>query len=85
METMAIMDMVTAVSEERSGADMAKEKKNAQAQAALGRDMSFGAAEAYKRLRTNLDFSMPDLGDGCKVIGITSSQKGEGIYHCADR
>ena len=57
---------------------MAKEKKNAQAQAALGRDMSFGAAEAYKRLRTNLDFSMPDLGDGCKVIGITSSQKGEG-------
>ena len=57
---------------------MAKEKKNAQSQAALGRNMSFGAAEAYKRLRTNLNFSMPDLGDGCKVIGITSALKGEG-------
>lgn len=75
---MVIIITATAMPEERGGADMAKEKKNAQVQAALGRDMSFGAAEAYKRLRTNLDFSMPDLGDSCKVIGITSSQKGEG-------
>lgn len=57
---------------------MAKEKKNVQSQVALGREMSFGAAEAYKRLRTNLDFSMPDLGEGCKVIGVTSALKGEG-------
>lgn len=57
---------------------MQKKKNDARGQAALGRDMSFGAAEAYKRLRTNLDFSMPDLGEGCKVIGVTSSLKGEG-------
>lgn len=57
---------------------MARETKNTEKQVALGRDMGFGAAEAYKRLRTNLDFSMPDLGEGCKVLGVTSSLKGEG-------
>ena len=57
---------------------MARETKNSEKQVALGRDMGFGAAEAYKRLRTNLDFSMPDLGEGCKVFGVTSSLKGEG-------
>lgn len=57
---------------------MARENKASEKQAALGRDMSFGAAEAYKRLRTNLDFSMPDLGEGCKILGVTSALKGEG-------
>lgn len=43
----------------------------------LGNNLSFAAAEAYKLLRTNLEFSVPD-GDGCKVIGVTSALRGEG-------
>lgn len=43
----------------------------------LGENLSFAAAEAYKMLRTNLNFSLPEA-DGCKIIGITSSLKGEG-------
>lgn len=43
----------------------------------LGKELSFAAAEAYKLLRTNLDFSLP-ADSGCRVIGITSSLKGEG-------
>ncbi len=39
--------------------------------------LSFAAAEAYKLLRTNLDFSLPDA-DGCKIIGVTSALSGEG-------
>lgn len=43
----------------------------------IGDNLSFSAAEAYKLLRTNLMFSMADE-DGCKVIGVTSSLRGEG-------
>lgn len=43
----------------------------------LGDKLSFGAAEAYKLLRTNLNFSFPNE-DGCKVIGVTSALRGEG-------
>ncbi|HIR30518.1 MAG TPA: CpsD/CapB family tyrosine-protein kinase [Candidatus Faecousia faecavium] len=43
----------------------------------LGENLSFGAAEAYKLLRTNLGFSLSD-STGCKVIGVTSAMKGEG-------
>ena len=43
----------------------------------IGPNLSFSAAEAYKLLRTNLGFSLPDQ-TGCKVIGITSSFSGEG-------
>lgn len=43
----------------------------------LGNNLSFAAAEAYKLLRTNLDFSLP-ADSGCRVIGVTSSLKGEG-------
>ena len=43
----------------------------------LGSNLSFAAAEAYKLLRTNLVFSIPNE-DGCKVIGVTSALKGEG-------
>lgn len=43
----------------------------------LGNNLSFAAAEAYKLLRTNLSFALP--GDKkCKIIGVTSSLKGEG-------
>jgi len=43
----------------------------------LGDNLSFAAAEAYKLLRTNLDFSIP-AKDKCKIIGVTSAMKGEG-------
>lgn len=43
----------------------------------IGAKLSFGAAEAYKLLRTNLSFSLPDES-GCKVIGVTSALRGEG-------
>lgn len=43
----------------------------------LGRNLSFGASEAYKLLRTNLEFSVADEGK-CKVIGVTSALRGEG-------
>mgnify|MGYP003290771363 CR=1 FL=1 len=43
----------------------------------LGDNLSFAAAEAYKLLRTNLDFSLPATG-GCQFIGVTSALKGEG-------
>ncbi len=43
----------------------------------LGDGLSFGAAEAYRLLRTNLNFSLPDTV-GCKIIGLTSTLRGEG-------
>ena len=43
----------------------------------LGGNLSFAAAEAYKLLRTNLNFSIPN-GKECKIIGVTSALKGEG-------
>lgn len=42
----------------------------------VGKGLSFGAAEAYKLLRANLAFSLPDNGKS-KVIGVTSSLRGE--------
>lgn len=58
-------------------------KKNAKSEAIIerrtmiGARMNFASSEAYKVLRTNLMFSFPD-NDSCKVIGTTSSFKGEG-------
>ena len=43
----------------------------------IGNKMNFAAAEAYKRLRTNLLFSIAGE-EKCRVIGVTSSLKGEG-------
>lgn len=43
----------------------------------LGDRLSFAASEAYKLLRTNLDFALPDE-QGCRVVGVTSSMRGEG-------
>ena len=43
----------------------------------LGNNLNFAAAEAYKLLRTNLDFSLPGEKK-CKVIGVTSALRGEG-------
>ena len=43
----------------------------------LGPNMNFATAEAFKLLRTNISFSLPDE-DSCRVIGVTSSSPGEG-------
>lgn len=43
----------------------------------IGSNLNFQAAEAYKLLRTNLEFSFAD-DKKCKVIGITSALSGEG-------
>ena len=43
----------------------------------LCENMSFASHEAIKKLRTNLGIVLPQ-SDGCKVIGITSAQPGEG-------
>lgn len=43
----------------------------------IGGNISFAAAEAYKLLRTKLQFSFADEGD-CRVIGISSALTGEG-------
>ena len=40
-------------------------------------EMGFAVRESYKQLRTNLEFSLPDV-EGCKIIGVTSAGKGEG-------
>ena len=45
--------------------------------AVFGKDLSFAAAEAYKLLRTNILFALPD-GQKCRVIGVTSAISGEG-------
>ena len=42
----------------------------------LCENLSFAASEAYKLLRTNLQFSMPEKS--CHIIGVTSSVRGEG-------
>lgn len=45
--------------------------------AMIGGNLNFAASEAYKLLRTNLMFSLPDEKK-CRVVGITSSIPGEG-------
>lgn len=46
-------------------------------QALMGPDISFAASEAYKLLRTKLQFSFADEND-CRVIGLSSALSGEG-------
>lgn len=43
----------------------------------FGKDLTFAASEAYKLLRTNLLFALPDE-QKCRVVGVTSSLGGEG-------
>ncbi|MCI8389057.1 MAG: CpsD/CapB family tyrosine-protein kinase [Clostridiales bacterium] len=43
----------------------------------MGENLNFAAKEAYKRLRTNVMFSFADEKE-CRIIGITSSIRGEG-------
>ena len=55
----------------------AKEKMQKQNEALIGSKVSFVAAEAYKRLRTKLQFSFAD-DNKCRVIGLSSALSGEG-------
>ena len=58
--------------------ESSKSKKNPPKRAALfGKNISFTAAEAYKLLRTKLQFSFSD-DSNCRVIGVSSSLSGEG-------
>ena len=42
----------------------------------LYKESNFVANEAYKMLRTNISFTLPDTGK-CRIIGITSAIRGE--------
>ena len=46
-------------------------------QSTLHKNLKFTATEQYKLLRTNLLFTMTE-NEGCKIIGVTSSMRGEG-------
>ena len=53
------------------------QRQLAQEQLTIGENLSFAAAEAYKLLRTNIQFALPDE-QRCRVVGITSAYSGEG-------
>ena len=82
----AVPDM-TALSKGGSYYDMGKKKKkkggaysaNAHQKrtSLMGKNISFAASEAYKLLRTKLQFSFADE-NGCRVIGVSSALSGEG-------
>lgn len=40
-------------------------------------NLNFAGSEAYKQLRTNIQFSIPKK-EGCKVLAVTSAQAGDG-------
>ncbi len=44
----------------------------------IGTNLSFAVSEAYKLLRANIMFSLPNDGDRCRVLGVTSSLPSEG-------
>ena len=46
-------------------------------QKTLHKNLEFTAVEQYKLLRTNLSFLLPE-NKGCKIIGVSSSIRGEG-------
>lgn len=52
-------------------------EKRAEERDTFGKNLSFAAAEAYKLLRTNLLFALPDE-QKCRIVGLTSSFGGEG-------
>ena len=79
----AVPDM-TAPSKGGSYYDKSKKKKGAYAAGVqqkrvslMGKNVSFAASEAYKLLRTKLQFSFADE-NGCRVIGLSSALSGEG-------
>ena len=54
-------------------------KKSVEPDQFLGEKLTFSATEAYKLLRTNLFFCLPEGNNqSCPVVGVTSSVQGEG-------
>ena len=64
-------------STKRKAGAYANTKPTPKQPALMGENISFTASEAYKLLRTKLQFSFAD-GDGCRVIGLSSALSGEG-------
>lgn len=62
---------------EYAGANRSQFKSGAERRKGIGKNLSFGASEAYKLLRTNLVFSMAEESK-CKIIGVTSALRHEG-------
>lgn len=57
---------------------MSKEERLQNAEKPVyGKELNFAAAEAYKLLRTNILFALPDR-QNCRIIGVTSASSGEG-------
>ena len=54
-----------------------KDDSSGKKETLLGEDVSFVASEAYKLLRTKLQFSFTDDA-GCRIIGLSSAMAGEG-------
>lgn len=61
----------------KKGAYGVATKQTARQPGLMGAGISFAASEAYKLLRTKLQFSFADDND-CRVIGISSALSGEG-------
>lgn len=61
----------------KKGAYAANGKQAARIPVLMGPGISFAASEAYKLLRTKLQFSFADDND-CRVIGLSSALSGEG-------
>lgn len=63
----------------RNKKSLTKSKRAADDNQFLGEKLNFSATEAYKLLRTNLFFCLPEGNDrACPAVGITSSVQGEG-------
>ena len=60
-----------------SGQKKKKKKLSPKNRPVIGNDISFAASEAYKLLRTMLEYSFADEKN-CRIIGITSALTGEG-------
>jgi capsular exopolysaccharide synthesis family protein len=54
-----------------------KKVDNVSGNTMMHKKLSFAATEAYKLLRTNLMFTLPDENK-CRIIGVTSAIRGEG-------
>ena len=67
----------SAESQKKKKAFYAPEKTPAKVPTFIGADISFSASEAYKLLRTKLQFSFADDRQ-CRVIGLSSALSGEG-------
>ena len=61
----------------KKGGAYALDKQPQKAHGIIGPNISFAAAEAYKLLRTKLQFSFAD-DNTCRVIGLSSALSGEG-------